>query len=109
MEQFKKCAAQGDLLITKVSKIPDAKETPAENSEHVVAHSETGHHHVIGAEKVRHFRIDDFVSYIDVGADAKLVHKRNFDTHGSIKLSVGKYRLNRQREYVAGAFQRAND
>jgi len=109
MKNFKNCAAQGDLLITRIDTIPDVAETPAENGEHIVAHSETGHHHVINSERVRHFRVDDFVSYIEVGADAKLTHKRNFDTHGSIKLSEGKYRLNRQREYVAGAFQRATD
>lgn len=97
--------AQGDLNIFRVADIPDIEET----DNRVLAHSETGHHHVIEGNAVRVFEQDDFVSYVDVQEPAQVVHLRGFDTHETVELPPGKYRVSRQREYTPEGFRRAAD
>jgi len=100
-------AAQGDLLIRRIGNIPsDAKPVQPEKGEYVVAHSETGHHHVIEARpNVRLFTTDDpMVSYLQVVEAADKVevlieHLRSFDTHRAIAVLPGNYEIRRQREY----------
>lgn len=112
MKTFIKQAAQGDLLITKVDVIPpDLELMSAENGNYVVAHSETGHHHILPQEDVDVFQAanDEFVLYLVVNNETELRHLRSFDTHESIKVPPGMYRINRQREYTPEGFRRAAD
>ncbi len=106
-------SAQGDLNIYACDSIPEGlKEVKAgacTDGNHVLAHSETGHHHVISGNTVRMFNEDDFISYLDVRKTSNVVHLRNFDTHETIELPVGKYRIARQREYTPEGFRRAAD
>jgi len=97
--------AQGDLNIFAVDSIPELAET----DNRVLAHSETGHHHVIEGNAVRVYEQDEFVSYLDVQEPAKVVHLRGFDTHAPVDLPAGKYCLTRQREYTPEGFRRAAD
>jgi len=102
--------AQGDLNIFSVSEIPNRlTEKPAENGQHTLAHSETGHHHVIDGNTVRVYEQDEFISFIDVEEKSNVVHLRGFDTHETIVLPPGKYRVSRQREYTAEGFRLAAD
>jgi hypothetical protein len=105
-----KYIAQGDLNIFAVASIPGGiSEKKAENGQHILAHSETGHHHVIDGNTVRVYEEDDFTSYLDVEKESNVVHLRQFDTHDPITLPAGKYRITRQREYTAEGFRRAAD
>lgn len=113
---FENCAAQGDLLITRVNEIPeDAVRQDAENGVHIVAHSETGHHHVVDAPAVEYFwaaNDGDFegqVAYLKVNEAVTLRHLRSFDTHAPIQISPGIFRLNQQREYTPEGLRRAAD
>ncbi|MCG7985029.1 MAG: hypothetical protein JAY90_20045 [Candidatus Thiodiazotropha lotti] len=102
--------AQGDLNIFSCDEIPKSlEEAKTENGNYVLAHSETGHHHVVDGNTVRVFNEDDFVSYLDVQEETNIVHLRNFDTHRPISLPPGKYRISRQREYTPEGFRRAAD
>lgn len=102
--------AQGDLNIFSCDGIPDAlQEKKPENGKHILAHSETGHHHIIDGNKARVFDQDEFISYLDVKEESNIVHLRSFDTHDTIKMPVGTYRLTRQREYTPEGFRRAAD
>ena len=109
---FVKCAAQGDLLITRIDEIPSGT-IPAkiEDGQYVLAHSETGHHHVIEADACECMEAanDPFVSYLRVTKSASLRHLRSFDTHAPIHVQPGLYRINRQREYTPEGFRRAAD
>lgn len=112
MKAFDKQAAQGDLLITRIDTIPDGMEVvKPDDGYYVVAHSETGHNHVIQQEGVNVFRAanDPFVLYLVVDNEVELKHLRSFDTHESIKVPPGMYRINRQREYTPEGFRRAAD
>lgn len=106
-----KYIAQGDLNIFAVDRIPDGLSLAPKNldGQYVLAHSETGHHHVINGNTVRVYDHDEFVSYLDVQETSNVVHLRNFDTHAPVTLEPGKYRIARQREYTAEGFRRAAD
>ncbi len=112
MKTFQNQAAQGDMLITRVESLPEGlTEAEAVHGEHVIAHSETGHNHVISEDGVSVFEAanDPFVLYLKVDNTTELRHLRSFDTHESLKIAPGLYRVNRQREYTPEGFRRAAD
>jgi hypothetical protein len=95
--------AQGDVLFTKVDRLPqDAKLTKVEPGAqgHVVAHSETGHHHIVPEAAVAHFSTQDpLVDFLEVpDTGASVIHLRDFDTHESLGLPGGIWEVTRQRE-----------
>ena len=82
----------------------------------VLAHSETGHDHVMVLDKVagepavEHFLTDNpLVSWIKVNRPTALEHPRPFDTHEPIMFGPGVYEVRRQREYTAEGFRRVED
>lgn len=103
-------SAQGDLNIFICDEIPTntKRAKKDENGNYVLAHSETGHNHVIKGAVIMHDE-NEFISYLDVSESSNVVHLRNFDTHKTIRLPPGKYRITRQREYIAEGFRRAAD
>jgi hypothetical protein len=101
-------SAQGDLNIFSCEEIPEGLiEKPPENGKHVLAHSETGHNHVIDENTARVYEENEFVSYLDVEEESNVVHLRSFDTHETIKLPAGRYKITRQREYTPEGFTSA--
>lgn len=117
MKTFTNCAAQGDLLIRRIDSIPaNAVKTKAEKGVYVVAHSETGHHHVI-AERPNvsmYSTGDPMVSYLQVIQAEEVVetiieHMRSFDTHEPIQITPGDYEIRRQREYTPEGWRRVED
>lgn len=106
--------AQGDILIIPIDAIPtNVKPGNLEGNAYIVAHSETGHHHVIDRKRAEVYEAadDNFVAYVltlDAGAEIK--HTRDFDTHETIALEPNKsYEVRRQREYIAEGFRKAQD
>lgn len=63
----------------------------------ILAHSETGHHHVIESEVP--FTVDEKNMYIELLAPAKLVHKKTFDFHKTLPLKKGIYERYEAIEY----------
>jgi hypothetical protein len=114
---FKNQAAQGDLLIRRVKAIPaNLKAASVDNGTFIVAHSETGHNHVIDVHpNVKVYDTEDpLLSYLEVieAADATetlLRHLRGHDTHETISIPPGVYELRRQREYTPEGWRRAAD
>jgi hypothetical protein len=117
MKTFTKMAAQGDFLIMRVDAIPANVEVlPANNKNHiVVAHSETGHDHVMVADRVTAYKpagvkdVDLYEMFLSVEAPTEINHLRSHDTHETLLVPPGNYRVRRQREYVAEGFRRAQD
>lgn len=104
---------QGDLSIRRIDTLPEGlKPAKAEGGHFILAHSETGHHHVV-AERSAQLLIDEanaFIAYLSVAEDCEIEHLRNHDTHGSVSLEAGNiYELRRQREYVPEGWRRAAD
>lgn len=113
MKTFETHAAQGDIFIRRVAAIPkNAKPAKPDGGKWIIAHSETGHHHVIDRPKAEVYEaVDDhFVAWIRMLKDGELRHERSFDTHESLKLEAGAiYEVRRQREYTPEGFRRAAD
>ena len=113
-KRVKTMAAQGDVLLRRVDRIPDGTETTEaqrEGSLLIVAHSETGHHHAIDAVDARLLETQGgLVAYLVVdGAYADLVHHRSFDTHAPLRLPKGTWEIRRQREHTPEGWQRVAD
>ena len=115
--KFKKCAAQGDVYILRVDSLPNGIK-PAEitDGRFILAHSETGHNHVMEAKpNIKLYSTDNpLVSYLEVveatdQAESVLEHMRNFDTHAPISFDVGIYKIINQRESAPEGWRRAAD
>lgn len=103
---------QGDLCIRRIDQIPSGVSiSSAQNGVHVLAHSETGHHHVVQERAAQMFidQTNAFIAYLDVAEPTELEHLRSFDTHEALHLEPGKYEVRRQREYVPEGWRRAAD
>ena len=112
MKTFINSAAQGDILLRRVDKLPeDITPIPSENGRHVVAHSETGHNHVVQDTGVQLYQAanDPLVMYLVVDNKTELRHERSFDTHAPITIDKGKYEIRRQREYTLEGWRKIED
>jgi hypothetical protein len=116
MKTFNRMAAQGDFIIRRIDAIPaNVEPVAATNGVHVVAHSETGHNHVLEAEAVEAYRPagvperDLYQLFFKVDQVTEITHLRSFDTHESLQVQPGLYEIRRQREYVSEGFRRAAD
>jgi hypothetical protein len=109
---YKPCF-QGDLMIRRIDAVPiGMKLIPAVGEHHVLAHSETGHHHVIESRAADRF-IDSanaFISCLRMLSDTELRHLRDYDTHESYALEAGAiYEIRNQREHTPVGWRRAAD
>ena len=89
------------------------KPIQAENGKFILAHSETGHHHIIAERPgVEFFASEDpLISYLHVidSVEITLEHERSFDTHEALLLKGGTYEIRRQREYTPQGWRRVAD
>lgn len=112
MKTFLKICAQGDVAFRRIDKLPDeVKEVTPVLGRNIVAHSETGHDHVICAERSKLYSFADSLmdSYLEVYEQTTLEHLRDFDTHEPILFEPGIYHVRRQREYTPEGFRRVED
>jgi len=116
MRTFTKYAAQGDFLIMKIDEIPSGLEPVVpENGVYVVAHSETGHNHVMERQGVDAYKkadtadVDFYEMFMVVKEESQIDHLRSYDTHEALRVDPGNYVIKRQREHTAEGFRRAAD
>lgn len=107
---------QGECLLIRVDAFEDNdgdyKSAKPENGKLIVAHSETGHHHVIEKSKQADLLIhktNEFIGRLVLGEEVELKHLRTFDTHETLKLPAGKYVLRYRREYTPEGLRRVAD
>ena len=94
-------AAQGEILLIPVDSIPeDAKPVQGTDGFHVVAHSETGHHHRMPSNSVDLFQAanDALTQFVDVKRTAVLEHLRKEHTHEAYEVEPGAYLVRTARE-----------
>jgi hypothetical protein len=117
MKTFENRAAQGDLFIRRVDKLPaGVTKVIPEQGRHTVAHSETGHSHIIkDAPNVTLYTTGDpMISYLEVieatdATETLLEHLRSYDTHETIKIPAGVFEIRRQREYTPEGWRQVAD
>ena len=107
----KQAVFQGDLAIIPVNAIPEGvEEVVTDDEHHVVAHSETGHHHVLEARKVRVYQAASAMYlYLKVLEQVELNHMRSVDRHEALSLPPGDYQLLRQREGTPEGWRQVAD
>jgi hypothetical protein len=108
-------AAQGDLIVRRVERVPAGYEPSADR---VIAHSETGHHHVAVGECTVHRNADDAMRlFIVARQPVTLEHLRPTDTHHALRLlndpqpEIGEtvWEIRRQREMTPEGWARVED
>jgi hypothetical protein len=117
MNKFNKCSAQGDLYIRKIDVLPsNLKLVKAEKGNLILAHSETGHHHIVAERpNIKLYASENpLVSYLEVieatdAAETVIEHLRSFDTHAPIGLDSGIYEIRNAREYTPEGWRRVAD
>lgn len=107
MKAIRKMGAQGDVLFRRIGAPPEDAQEQAHRGPLVVAHSETGHHHVIECAHARLLTgADPFISYLRLdGSFADVAHRRPYDTHETLRLlgdesGPSYFEIRRQREHV---------
>lgn len=84
----------GEVILMPVDKVLKAGKKV---KKFIVAHSETGHHHVI--ESATPFTVDDKNMYIELFGDSAIVHKKTFDAHKTLPLKPAVYERYEAQEY----------
>jgi len=109
---------QGECLFIKVDQFndndADYEVVKPEGQRLIVAHSESGHHHVIDISRSKQAdllinKTNNLMGRLVLGDDAEVEHLRSFDTHETIKLPPGKYVLRYRREYTPEGLRRVAD
>lgn len=114
VKTFNNIAAQGDLLIRRIDQLPAGViREQSTNGAFVLAHSETGHNHVVlerPGVTLHKDPVDQFRAFLTVTGDpVELEHLRSYDTHETILVTEGVYEVRRQREYTPEGFRKAQD
>jgi hypothetical protein len=117
MKTIQNMGAQGDVLFRRIDKLPaGVAEQKAAAEGHVVAHSETGHHHTVSPLEAKLFdkaTRDPMICYLQLAGDfADVVHHRPHDTHETLRLAGGAgaiYEVRRQEEYTPEGWRRVED
>jgi len=107
-----KIAAQGDVMFVRVDALPKGLVKKASGSRVIVAHSETGHHHVAVAERLAIYGNDDpMICYLvnETGRYADIDHERPHDTHQTFRLEGPVWKVVRQREAAPEGWRRVAD
>lgn len=101
----------GEVLL-KPTTLPQGTVLEKTTKSHIVAHSETGHHHVL--EATNDFKIYSFngETFIEIPSVAELKHKKiGKDVHTPHKIVPAVYKVVIKKEfnYFSGALQRVRD
>jgi hypothetical protein len=121
MKTITTMAAQGDILITRIARLPDGAVKQPHAAEVIVAHSETGHHHVALQVHEHYSAPGDrgaMLSYLVASGALPITieHRRPYDTHETLELisdtpDVGEvvWEIRRQREHTPEGWRRVED
>lgn len=85
----------GEVILKEITSIPKEAKLVKTGKDHIVGHSETGHHHVLelSTKALRVYELDNEL-YLDVGDTGTLVHKKSgSDIHTPHQITPGKYKV----------------
>lgn len=116
MRVVNKVAAQGEMLVRRVDGFTSAaREVEPENGVFILAHSETGHHHVIDrahvkvSEQTENVPSGMGILQMIVDSPSTIEHLRSTDTHEPLMLGAGLWEVRLQREYTPEGYRRVAD
>lgn len=98
--EMKRTAIQhGEALLLPVDELPKGKLRKV--TKEIIAHSETGHHHVVESTVAFEAQgnVDKEDLYIRLIEPAKLVHKKTTNGHKSLIIPAGAWKILHKSEY----------
>lgn len=111
MKEERTAIQHGEALMLPVDKMPKGKVTKV--TKQIIAHSETGHHHVVEAkqefEVMGSLEKEDL--YLRLFEPARLVHKKATEKHKDLIVPKGDWKILHKTEYdpFAGLIRRVQD
>ena len=120
MKTITTMAAQGDVMFIRVEKLPKGAVKQPKSEEIIVAHSETGHHHM-ALQAHEYYTAPgtrgEMLSYLVASGSLPIVieHRRPYDTHETLELKgppIGGevvWEVRRQREHTPEGWRRVED
>jgi len=109
----KRVAFQGDTMLRRCTALPEGARRLEGPESNVVAHSETGHHHIVEGGEVFVIPSEPLSLYVKATSnDVSFKHLRAWDTHQTInfKAEIGDViSVRLQREMTPVGWQRALD
>lgn len=90
-----KCIRHGEAMLVPIN----AKVTGNPHTSFVVAHSETGHHHVLQSKTPFTVSEKDEEFIIELFEPAELVHLKTTDKHKTLPVAPGRYKVVYKNEY----------
>lgn len=85
----------GEMMLIPVTKQIKGDE----HKTFILAHSETGHHHVLESKTPFKVSQSDKEFLIELFEPAKLVHKKTTDKHKTLPVAPGRYKVVYKTEY----------
>lgn len=86
----------GENMLLPVARLPKGEVIEAKN--YIVGHSESGHNHVITSKDNMQI-VEGIDRFLKVNAVAELFHQKSYDTHETIVVQPGIYKINHKTEY----------
>ena len=107
----------GEVILKPITSLPKEAVLEKETNEYIVAHSETGHHHVLATKEktdVSKFKVYSWngETYLEVPQIAELFHaKTGKDVHTTHKIAPAIYKvvIKKSFNYFKGALERVRD
>ena len=105
----------GEVIMKPVDSLPKDAQLKEVTSSTIIAHSETGHHHVLQTkvkEAIKIFTTLDGTTFVQVEDIGELVHKKtgkDIHTPHKVAPSIYKIILKKEFDYFAGAIRQVRD
>lgn len=90
-----KCIRHGEAMLVPVDKEFKGRR----RKRFIIAHSETGHHHVLESDKAFKISQKDEEFLIELFEPGRIVHQKAVDTHKTLPVPAGKYKVVQKTEY----------
>lgn len=93
----------GEVILKPVSTLPNNVTLKESTNKAIIAHSETGHHHVLQTKvkkSVKIYTTLDGETFVEVGDIAQLLHKKTGkNVHKTHTVAPGLYKINLKKEF----------
>lgn len=98
LKEFKKRAIRhGEVVLIPIALLPTNAQKVFNGKEYIVAHSETGHHHVAVGEVQVFQSGDEF--FLKAVKESRIEHRKTFEQHETKVIHTGLYKIGVKNSY----------
>jgi len=112
MENKAQAVRHGEVILQPINTLPQEAKLEKQTKKEIVAHSETGHHHILEAQKPFKVWSWNGETYLEVPELAELWHqKTGKDAHAPHKITPSFYKIiiKKHFDYFKGTLDRVRD